>query len=267
MQDESIGKIIKIAVAVCIVCSILVSTAAVTLDSIQTRNKHLDKIKNILKAGDLLSEGQEIEQIYKDYIEPVMIELETGTPVPEEEFNDELNIRDFNIKEMSAHPQYSIAVPPKQDIADIKRKPKYMVVYQVIKGDSLDKIILPIYGKGLWSTMYGFMALDSNMRTIRGLTFYEHGETPGLGGEIDNPRWQQQWNGKLAYDENWNVEITVLKGQVDPGRPQAKYQIDGLAGATITTRGVDLLVKYWLGDQGYGPYLSKLRAGGQNEQG
>ena len=73
---------------------------------------------------------------------------------------------------------------------DIKRKPKYMVIYEVEEGDKIDKYIFPIYGKGLWSTMYGFIALDKDLKTIKGFTFYEHGETPGLGGEVDNPKWK-----------------------------------------------------------------------------
>jgi Na+-transporting NADH:ubiquinone oxidoreductase subunit C len=110
----------------------------------------------------------------------------------------------------------------------------------------------------LWSTLYGFLALDSDLKTIRGITFYEHGETPGLGGEVDNPRWKAQWKGKMAYDDNMKILIEVLKGQVDPTSPQAGHQIDGLGGSTITTRGVHNLVRFWLGENGYKPFLSNI---------
>jgi Na+-transporting NADH:ubiquinone oxidoreductase subunit C len=104
------------------------------------------------------------------------------------------------------------------------------------------------------------------MKTVRGLTFYEHGETPGLGGEVDNPRWKKSWKGKQAFDDAWNVKMTVIKGKVIPEKPEAIHQVDGLAGSTLTTRGVDNLVKYWLGANGYGPYLTKMREGGSSEQ-
>ncbi|MFQ5649107.1 MAG: Na(+)-translocating NADH-quinone reductase subunit C [bacterium] len=267
MQNESIGNIVKIALGVCIVCSVLVSTAAVTLNGIQTKNRQLDRIKNILIAGDLYDPKTDIEKTYREVIEPVVIDLATGEVVDKTMFNEELSIEHFDIKSLAEHPEYGATVPPEKDIAQIKRAPKYMLVYLVKKQDEVEKLIFPIYGKGLWSTLYGFMALGNDLKTIQGLTFYEHGETPGLGGEVDNARWKKLWKGKLAYDEDWQVKITVIKGKVDGNRPESVYQIDGLSGATITTRGVDKLVKYWLGDDGYGRYLSKLRAGGEDEQG
>ncbi len=134
-----------------------------------------------------------------------------------------------------------------------------MLVYFIKEGEEINKIILPVYGKGLWSTMYAFLALDKDFKTVTGVTFYEHGETPGLGGEIENPRWNTLWKGKKAFDENNNVQLEIIKGVVDRNRPEANYQIDGLSGATITARGVDKMIKFWLGDYGYTPFLNKLR--------
>ena len=123
----------------------------------------------------------------------------------------------------------------------------------------LKRIILPVHGKGLWSTMYGFLALAPDGQTIESLAFYEHAETPGLGAEIDNPRWKAKWVGKLVFDKEGQPRIEVIKGTVDPDHPDAHHQVDGISGATITGRGVRNLVHYWLGDQGYGPALDKLR--------
>ena len=120
-------------------------------------------------------------------------------------------------------------------------------------------LILPVYGKGLWSTMYGLLALKRDLRTVAGLTFYQHGETPGLGGEIDNPDWQAKWHGKQALDANGRVIIDVIKGQVDATGADAYHQVDGLAGATLTSKGVENLLHYWLGRDGYGPLLERLR--------
>jgi Na+-transporting NADH:ubiquinone oxidoreductase subunit C len=125
----------------------------------------------------------------------------------------------------------------------------------------IDQIILPVHGKGLWSTMYGFLALDKDGETVRGITFYQHGETPGLGGEIDNPRWKSQWPGKKVYSEDGKVSLGLIKGLVDTSRPDSKYQIDGLSGATLTSNGVTGMVKYWLGQQGFAKFIENLKSG------
>lgn len=149
-----------------------------------------------------------------------------------------------------------------EDIANIRNRPKYVFVYQVIENNKLQKVILPIYGYGLWSTLYGFVSLGSDFQTIQGLTFYEHAETPGLGGEVDNPRWKGLWEGKKAYNESGDVAISVIKGAVDNNSPRAPYQVDGLSGATITTRGVHNMLQYWLSDRGYGQLIETLKEGG-----
>lgn len=257
MSSDRTSKTIVVALGVCLVCSVLVSSAAVALNAIQEENKELDKISNIISAGDLNEEGKNPREIFEKFVKPFLIELETGTVISEQEFTDVLNINNFNIKDISLNPNLSSRIEKSNDIADIKRKPKYMVIYEVLKDAKIDKYILPIYGKGLWSTLYGFIALDSDLQTIKGLTFYEHGETPGLGGEVDNQRWKSQWKGKQAFDEEGNITIEVIKGIVDRTSPKANYQIDGLSGSTITTRGVNNLVKFWLGEQGYGPFFDK----------
>jgi Na+-transporting NADH:ubiquinone oxidoreductase subunit C len=107
------------------------------------------------------------------------------------------------------------------------------------------------------------MSLDANSLAegpdairIRGLTFYEHGETPGLGGEVDNPRWREQWrDDKRLYDENWDVRMRVAKGAVDADDPQADFRVDGLSGATITANGVTNMIEFWFGDRGFRPFL------------
>lgn len=259
MSAESKKKIVVVALGVCIVCSLLVSTAAVTLHVRQERNKKLDKLKNILQAGDLLDKGSDLNKIYEQYIEGAVISLKTGEEIPENMYSKELNAQNFDVKTILKDPENSQKIPPAKDFAQLKRMPKYMAVYYVKKNDEIDEIILPIYGKGLWSTMYGFMALDKDLQTIRGFTYYEHGETPGLGGEVDNPNWKNIWKGKKAFDSEWNVKIEVIKGRVDPSSNSAIYQIDGLSGSTLTTRGIDNSIKFWLGEDGYGPFFEQLR--------
>jgi len=147
-------------------------------------------------------------------------------------------------------------------MAGIKLHSLYQDVYLVKDGDQLQQVILPVYGKGLWSTMYGFISLDADLSTVIGFAFYEHGETPGLGGEIDNPAWKGLWPGKRIYDEAGNIRIEVLKGAVDRQSPDAVYQVDGLSGATLTARGVSNLLQYWMGSNGYRPLLENLKKEG-----
>jgi Na+-transporting NADH:ubiquinone oxidoreductase subunit C len=258
VATESIKRTIIVALGICFVCSVLVSTAAVSLQSRQEENKRMDRIKNILIAGGLPVEDADLKALYDDTIESRMIDLSTGASISESDLSGKVSIQNFDIRAMAGDPEYGKAIPKEKDIAGIKRMPKYMVVYLAMQGGSMEKIILPVYGKGLWSTLYGFIALDKDLKTVRGITFYEHAETPGLGGEIDNPRWKNIWKGKQAFDDKGNLRIEVIKGIVDTSRQAARYQIDGLSGATRTTHGVNALVRFWLGSDGYGPFLKKL---------
>jgi len=258
VATESIKRTIIVALGVCFVCSVLVSTAAVSLHYTQEENKRLDRIRNIFIADGLPVEGVDLKAAYKNIIVPRMINITTGASVPEAALSRQISIESFDIRAMAGDPEYGKPIPEEKDIAGIKRMPKYMVVYLAMQSGSMEQIILPVYGKGLWSTMYGFIALEKDLRTIHGISFYEHAETPGLGGEIDNPRWKNIWKGKQAFDQNGDLRIEVIKGVVDTSRPKARYQIDGLSGATHTTHGVDALVKFWLGSDGYGPFLKKL---------
>lgn len=256
MPEETIAKTISVAAGVCVVCSIFVSTAAVCLKPIQATNKTLDMRKNILIAAGIISEGQKanVDELFKR-VNAEVIDLATGEPV------EGLRPEDFDPRKAARDPKQSIAIPPDEDLAGIKRRSKYRIVYFIKDGERIKRVILPVYGKGLWSTMYGLVALGADMDTIESFGFYEHGETPGLGGEVDNPRWKAQWVGKKAFDKNWKPKIRVIKGTVVSDSPDAAYEVDGLSGATLTARGVMNLVRFWLGKEGYGPFLARLRAG------
>lgn len=256
MPKETVGKTLLVAFAVCVVFSVLVSSAAVYLRPVQEANKLLDKKRNILSAAGLAQEGRSVDELFAS-IQSRMVDLATG------EYVQGVDPEAFDERQAARDPASSMAIPGADDLAGIRRRAKLEAVYLVRKGDQVDKIILPIHGKGLWSTLYGFIALDArDASTIRGLVFYEHGETPGLGGEVENPRWQALWNGKRAFGPEGEVRIAVVKGQVDVSRPGAEYQVDGLSGATITSRGVHQMLHYWLSDNGFGPYLKRLRASG-----
>ena len=259
MPGESMKKTIIVALAVCIACSLLVSTAEVTLRDFRYKNKKLDRIRNILKAAELPDGRDEAVRVYEKRVRPVLVDLRTGKPVSRSDFNDMLNIDSFDIRKLADDAEYGRSIPEGRDVSGLSRVPGYMPIYFILEGEEVRSIVFPVYGRGLWSTMYGFIALERNLKTVRGFTIYEHGETPGLGGEVDNPRWKKTWKGKQAFDEEGNLRISVIKGDVDSSRPNAAFQIEGLSGATLTTHGVDGMVKFWLGENGYSTLIERLR--------
>ena len=253
MGNDSISKTFGVALALCVVCAVVVSSAAVILRPTQEVNKLLDLKANILASAGLLQEGVSIETQFEQ-ISTRVVDLQTG------EFTDAVDAATYDQRKASKDPALSMALDPKQDPAKIKRRANYATVYMVEGEQGIEKIILPIKGYGLWSTLYGFLALEADFETVAGIGFYEHTETPGLGGEVDNPRWKASWVGKQAYNQG-ELAITVLKGKADMNRAGSESQIDGLAGATLTTRGVDNLVRYWLGDEGFRPLINSLKSG------
>ena len=150
--------------------------------------------------------------------------------------------------------------PAPDNPSRVQRLGEVAVVY-LLQGDDggIKTVILPIEGYGLWGTLYGFLALDgADLETIRGITYYQHKETAGLGGEVDNPNWKARWPGRLAFDDQLETQIQVIKG---PAGPPAEdpFRVDGISGATITGRGVTNMLHFWLGENGFGPYLDRLR--------
>jgi Na+-transporting NADH:ubiquinone oxidoreductase subunit C len=254
-SNDSTRKTLTVAFSLCIVCSVIVSTAVVMLKPVQEINKTLDRKSNILAAAGMLVEGQSVDEQFS-HITTRVVDLRTG------KFADEaVDIERYDQRKAAKDPELSDALSSQEDVAKISRREQYAVVYLVEGSESgIEKIILPIRGYGLWSTLYGFIALESDANTIAGLGFYEHAETPGLGGEVDNPRWKAFWPGKQVYRDG-EVHIGLVKGAVDPASVDAAWQIDGLAGATLTARGVTNLVHFWLGENGFEPFLNNLRDG------
>ena len=253
-NKDSTGKTLLVAFLLCVVCSVVVSAAAVALRPMQLANKDIDRKRNILLAAGLYQDGLSVDEQFAA-IRTRLVDLDTGRfvigDVPE----------NFDQRKAAKDPSQSIALGGDDDIAKISRRENQALVYLVEGADGdLEKVILPIHGYGLWSTLYGFIALDSDLNTVAGLGFYDHGETPGLGGEVDNPRWKAAWPGKQVYRDG-AVELALLKGAVDPSHPDVIYQIDGLSGATLTGRGVSNLIAFWLGQKGFQPFLENLKAG------
>lgn len=253
MQRSSLYTIL-FATVICILCAIVVSSAAVSLKERQDVNATMYMQRNVLKAAGLLGEKEKIsdEDVITrfDAIDSLVIDLETGGLV--EDADPVL----FDQRRASRDPATSSVAPDNR--AGVKRLPQQALVYE-LRNDAgdLEMVVLPVEGSGLWSTLYGFIALDADLQTIQGLTFYEHGETPGLGGEVDNPNWKSKWKRRQAFGDDGLPAITVKKGYA--GTPEEDpFQVDGLSGATLTARGVTNLLQFWLSAEGFGPYLARL---------
>mgnify|MGYP001280824976 FL=1 len=248
MPVDGIVKTVIVATALCFVCSMVVSFAAVNLKSIQEVNKAIDKQKNILQVAGVYHEGIDVNKTFSSF-QPLVVDLNSG------KFTDKFDPSIFDDKKAAQDPLLSVSL--ENDPASIGRRTNYATIYLLKKDDgSLDKVILPIHGYGLWSTLYGFIALEDNLNDIFGLQFYQHAETPGLGAEVDNPKWKAQWKGKKLNNENGELMIQVAKTQ-----KYKDHHIDALAGATLTSNGVDNLVKFWMGKDGFKKFLNNLKNG------
>jgi Na+-transporting NADH:ubiquinone oxidoreductase subunit C len=257
-KNDSVLKTFTVALLVCLVCAVVVATAAVMLRPIQEVNKLLDKQINILMAAGLYTKGMDVQQAFET-IDRRFVDLRSGQYVDMPE--------SYEQRRAAKDPAASVRLDSKVDIASIRNQAKVAEVYLARdENGELSKIILPIHGYGLWSTLYGFLALEPDVNTIAGLGFYEHAETPGLGGEVDNPRWKGLWPGKSLFNEDGELAISVVKGTVDSGAADAQYKVDGLAGATLTTVGLNNLVRFWMGENGFGPYLDALNAQAEAQQ-
>ncbi|MGB4344189.1 MAG: Na(+)-translocating NADH-quinone reductase subunit C, partial [Moraxellaceae bacterium] len=238
---------------------IALAAAVTLLKPIQTENRELEKQRKILAAASILEEGKgskaEVNKLFAG-LERYIVTIDTGD-FRKVELSDS-----FDMRKATKDAARSIKLTSEQDIANIKRRANEADVYVVRNPDGkLDKLVLPVSGYGLWSTMYGYLVVNSDGNTIGGITFTEQGETPGLGGEVDNPKWKALWSGKKIYDADQKAAIHLIKGSVDPSRPEAVHQVDGLSGATLTSNGVTHLVQFWTGELGFQKFLGKIREG------
>ena len=250
---------IVFATIVCVVCALLISVAAVTLQPRQKANARLYMEKNVLIAAGLVKPGEDVgrervERFFQTAVKARLVDFATGELLAE----DKADARGYDQRAARNDPGASRVAPANN--AGVGRMPNTGVVYFVSKDGEVEQLVIPLEGLGMWGTVYGFMALDRDARTVRGLTYYEHKETPGLGAEISNPGWLDLWRGRLGYDDKGEVAIKVIKGPA--GKPEVDpHHIDGLSGATVTGNAVTRLMQFWLSPDGYGKFLQRYREG------
>lgn len=247
---DSISNTLIVAIGVSLVCSVLVSAAAITLRPLQEANQNEFRQRIVLEVAGLYDPDEPIDEQFGN-IETRLVDLDTG------EYVQEMDPQDFDAEAAANDPELGVRIPKDKDIAGLNRRAAYAPVYVVKDGDDIQQYILPVRGKGLWSTLYGYLSVAPDGNTVAGLRFYEHAETPGLGDKIEQEAWLAQWEGKKLYDEQGNPQMKVARGTVQPG-PDAIHRVDGLSGATLTANGVTYLIQYWTGSHGFGPYLATL---------
>jgi Na+-transporting NADH:ubiquinone oxidoreductase subunit C len=263
MADKnSVRYTVLFATAVCVVCALMVASTAVILGPTQEANARLYMQKNVLLAAGLAEPGREVpvaqlRKIFSERIEVRLVDFASGQLVPA----DRIPAAEYDQRRARNDPAQSRAAPPNR--AGIARVPNYGVVYRVKSAQgATEQVVLAVEGLAMWGTVYGFIALAPDGNTVQGLAFYDQKETPGLGGEIGNPKWQALWRGRKGYDEQWQPRLSVIKGNAGPP-DKDPHRIDGLSGATITSNAITRLVQFWLSDEGYGRWLKAFRQEGR----
>lgn len=257
MNTDNPRTAFLIVVMVALVCSVLVSGAAIGLRPIQQRNALIERSRHIVTLSGLVDPGQalsgaEVLAVVEQMDERVL-NIETG------EFDDSIEPAEFDPRAAVLDPELGVAIPPDQDLARLGRRSRYEIVYLVWDGDGINRVILPIVGQGMWSTMYGFVALENDLNTIGAATFYEQAETAGLGDQITDPDWLATWQGKALFGSDGRFRFRIAAGPVEPGSAAAAHEVDAISGATVTGSAVTRLVEYWFGPHGYGPFLENLK--------
>jgi Na+-transporting NADH:ubiquinone oxidoreductase subunit C len=251
LPNDSRIKTLGVALLVALVSAAAVSVTAVLLKPQQLANLERQRqarmeemIATLPGMTDILREAG------ADTLESRLVDLSTGS------FTTTVDAADYDQRAAAADPASSIALSREADIAGIGRRANLAPVHILKRGENIALIVLPVHGSGYQSTIYVYLALEADLNTVAALTVYEQAETPGLGSQVEDPAWQALWPGKAIADETGAIRIAVVRNEAT-----GPYEVDGITGATRTMTGVTNMLRFWLGDHGFGPFLAKLRAG------
>jgi len=257
-ERESVARTLGVATGVAVFCSLFVSSAVLWLRPIQLAYASIERNRAIVEASGLIEPGaaldeREIVDLFLD-LETRIVDLDAGA------FSDAVSATAYDFRAAIDDPDQTRPIPDELDIANLGRRPVYLPVFLLRDGEMIERIVLPIYGQGMWAMIHGFITIGADFATIEGVTFYEQGETPGIGDRFLQPAWLAQWRGRRAYDESRQLVFRIGAGQAGAATNGA---IDAITGATITTSAIERLVRYWLGDDGFGPFLAAQRGAAQ----
>ena len=251
LPNDSRVKTLGVALLVALVSAVVVSMTAVTLKPLQLANLERQRqarmeamIAALPGMADILRDAG------VDLLETRLVDLDTGS------FNTDIDPAGYNQRAAASDPARSTALPSAVDVAGIGQRENMAPVYILRRGQEIALIVLPVHGSGYQSTIYAYLALEADLNKVAALTVYEQGETPGLGSQVEDPAWQALWPGKEIADETGAIRISVIRGQAS-----GPYEVDGITGATRTMTGITNMLRFWLGEHGFGPFLARLRAG------
>lgn len=222
-------------IILCVISSIILTLVSKGFEGKKNFNIELDRKKNVLKAFgfNLNNKNQNsIVKLFDNSIKKIVIDKEGNV------FKGE----------------------NKSDIASDK-KHNLLIIYKAIENKQVKGYAIPIDGFGLWSQLLGYYALANDLSTVKGITFYKHGETPGLGGEIESDDFQKNFTNKKIFDSKNILRPTiVVKGKVDDvitDKSEHIFYVDGISGATMTCDGINQLLKNGL--EKYEPFFRRMR--------
>ena len=243
-KDSVMGTMVFI-ISLSLVCSFMITGTAQILKERKLVKKRDEVQQFVLKAAGVESNSSDFRELFTSRVQPKLVDLESG------QFIEHENILDFDGRMAAINPETSRK--PKKDTAKIKSRADQVRMFEVFDDQGeLTSIVMPIYGKGLWSMIYGYLAVEPDLNTIKNIVFYEHGETPGIADFVTDPEWNALWQGKKLFDEKGKIAIKVVKGGAKAGDV---HGVDGVSGATRTGVGIQKAVEFWFGVEGYQNFL------------
>lgn len=246
--NDSRGKVLAMAFLVSGLSALAVSSAAVLLGPRLDANRNAERQARLAAMLDTLPGlAALLEETGADGLDVLVADLESGTLA-------DVDPDSFDPDALGEDDQTTLTA--EADIAGIGTRPDLAQFYVARDGDDIAVVVLPVYGQGYQSVIKGYLALEGDLNTVAGLTITEQGETPGLGANIATPTWQALWPGTKLMDENGEIAIEIVRGGA-----KTEYQVDAITGATRTSNGMQNLIRFWIGPDGFGPILDGLRSG------
>lgn len=249
-KDTVLGTMV-FTITLCLLCSFMITGTAGVLKERKLVKKRDELQRYVLMAAGVdLGQGDEFREIFAKSVTPELINLDSG------KVTSTTDVLDFDERMAAINPDTSSK--PKKDIAKIRTRADEVRIFKLHDADGkLNSLVLPFYGKGLWSMIYGYVAVEADFNTIKGIVVYEHGETPGIGDFVTDPNWLSLWHGKHIFDEKGEVALRLVKGGAKAGD---MHGVDAVSGATMTGRGVQKALAFWFGSEGYQTLFNTLKA-------
>ena len=248
LPNESRTKTLAMAFLVAAICALMVSGATVLLRPIQTANRAAEDqariealVRGIPGMTDLLAQSG-------GTLTTVVVDLDDGRAAQD--------VTTDTLDAALADTSNWTALDSGADLAGLGQRPDYAQIFLLRQAEEISLVLLPLTGQGYSGRIDAILAIDGDANTIAGIAITNHSETPGLGGRIEEPSWQASFPGTELRDDSGDLRFSVARGEA-----ATPYQVDGITGATRTTRGISNMVRFWIGNDGYGPLLRAIERG------